>query len=124
VSSSPSRKKKKPAERYPPPKENDFLGDVIKIAHLHGWTVSHFRSVHTPSGWRTPVQADGTGFPDLVLVRHERLIFAELKVGYNKLTDAQTAWRLLLLGVASSSPNIQVEVWRPADWDRINSDLR
>jgi len=104
-------------------KEDDFLSAVIDAARLQGWTVAHFRSVQTPTGWRTPVQADGTGFPDLVLVRHNRLIFAELKTKTGRLSDAQIAWRELLLAVAGDSPHVQVEVWRPDDWDLILRDL-
>src|SRR5215813_9770420 len=33
------------------------------------------------TGWRTAVSGDGAGFPDLLLVRAERLVVAELKVG-------------------------------------------
>jgi hypothetical protein len=41
--------------------------------------------------WRTPVGADGKGFPDLTLVR-ERLVFAELKIAPGKPNVDQQRW--------------------------------
>jgi hypothetical protein len=52
------------------PSESDFQGRVIGLAKSLGWSVYHTRySKHSEAG-----------FPDLVLVRPPRLIFAELKV--------------------------------------------
>jgi hypothetical protein len=51
------------------------------------------------------------GFPDLVLVRHERLLFVELKSGKGKLTPAQAQWFGRL-----SQAGASVRVWRPSDW--------
>jgi len=51
-------------------------------------TVSQVRAAR---GWRTPVQGDGKGFPDNVLVR-ERVIFVELKRVGGKLSPDQRDW--------------------------------
>ena len=65
--------------------EAELQANVVKTAHLFGWTVAHFRSVpvKTNKGIRymTPVSADGKGFPDLCLVHgeHRRVLFRELK---------------------------------------------
>lgn len=91
--------------------EKELQANVIDTAHLFGWTVAHFRSMRDFHGvWRTPVAADGAGFPDLVLTR-ERVIFAELKAGYNKLSLEQAEWgsRLLLAGA-------EWYEWRARDW--------
>src|SRR5205823_4705076 len=52
---------------------------VIQLGHLYRWRIAHFRPALTAQGWRTPVEADGAGFPDLVLTRSPELIIAELK---------------------------------------------
>jgi hypothetical protein len=68
---------------------------------LFGWTRYHtFLSVRS-----------APGFPDLVLVRPPRLIFAELKSETGKVTDAQQAWLALL----EACPGCEVYTWRPAD---------
>jgi hypothetical protein len=53
----------------PPPTEREFQRQVIDLARLLGWRCAHFRPGRTARGWRTPVQADGAGFPDLQPVR-------------------------------------------------------
>jgi hypothetical protein len=75
--------------------EAEFSKAVIKLAHDYGWTVSRFHRLPVPRDgkmqWRTPVGADGKGFPDLTLVR-ERLIFAELKLAPGKPNVDQQRW--------------------------------
>jgi hypothetical protein len=99
--------------------ERELQKGVIDCARLFGWRVAHFRPAQTARGWRTPVEADGAGFPDLVLVRDGRLIFAELKSGTGKLGDAQQVWldALELVNTAHvCGPCIEVYVWKPDDW--------
>ncbi len=80
-----------PSGDLPPMTEAQFILEVICLAKLHGWKVAHFRPAKTSKGWRTAVQGDGKGFPDLILVR-ERVIVMELKVGNNRLSPEQKAW--------------------------------
>jgi hypothetical protein len=100
--------------------ESDFLRLIIDLAHVHGWKVAHFRAGMRADGqYRTSVQGDGAGFPDLVLVR-ERVIFAELKTDKGKfLSELQASWTLALNTAAQ-----EVYVWRPSDWDRIVEVLK
>lgn len=65
---------------------------VIDLAQTLGWRVAHFRPSPTGKGWRTAVEADGAGFPDLVLVKGDRVLFREVKSGRGKLTEAQQRW--------------------------------
>ena len=95
-------------------RESEFQGIVIDMAHLYGWRVAHFRSVRTPPGYRTPVAADGAGFPDLVLAKRGELIFAELKTERGRMSDAQREWIKLLPGAV---------VWRPRDLEYIEGRL-
>jgi hypothetical protein len=84
---------------------------VIECAHLLGYRVAHFRPARTAKGWRTPVEADGAGWPDLVLVRGPRLLFVELKSSRGSLAPAQVEWKQALEWAGET-----VYVWRPEDW--------
>jgi hypothetical protein len=97
--------------------EAELQQAVIELARLLGWRVAHFRPALTLHGYRTPVEADGAGFPDLVLVRDGRLIFAELKSRGRRLGVAQTIWadRLALVAAASAGA-VAFVVWNPDDW--------
>ena len=88
-----------------PMSEQQFTQAVIDFAKYKGWMVAHFRPARTTRGWRTPVQGDN-GFPDLVLARDGRVVYAELKVGRNTLSKDQERW-------ANALP--EMYVWRPAD---------
>ena len=80
--------------------ERDFSQQVIELARLRGWKVYHtWSSIHSPAG-----------FPDLVLTRKGRLIFAELKSDKGKLTPAQEEWLASLRETAA-----RVYEWRPTD---------
>lgn len=109
--------------RSPGPSEEEFQDQVIQLARLLRWRVAHFRSVRIQRQdgavyWSCPVQADGKGFPDLVLVKPPRILVAELKVGKNACTLEQAAWieAFVLCGV-------QTFVWRPENWKEIESEL-
>ena len=84
--------------------EKDFQSQIIDAAHLLGYRVAHFRAAQTKYGWRTPVSADGAGFPDMVLARrgtidteYGRLIFVEVKGAKGKLSEAQREWNSMLV---------------------------
>lgn len=95
--------------------EDAFKDTLIDTAIRYGWTVAHFRPARTERGWRTPMQGH-KGFPDLVLARAGRVIFAELKSATGRPTKEQRAW-LAAVGVHG-------RLWRPADWPTIVAELR
>jgi len=98
--------------------ETEFLAQILEVAVLYGWEGAHFRPAQTARGWRTPVQGSlGKGWPDLVLIRKDRLVVAELKVASN-LSPAQTHVLDTFRGVA------EVYLWRPADFAQIVETLR
>ena len=104
------------APARPKVSERELQGVVIDLAHTLGWKVAHFRSVATrrPDGsvrYMTPVQADGAGFPDLVLVRRDRILFVELKAQRGQLETAQLDW----LG-ALRFAGAETHVWKPAHY--------
>src|SRR5262249_59570231 len=69
--------------------EAQFTRQVIALAKLHAWTVCHFRAARTRHSWRTPVQGDGKGWPDLVLLKGQRVLWVELKTASGRLTPDQ-----------------------------------
>jgi len=89
--------------------EAQWQSTVISYAHLMGWHVAHFRPMFDSKRkrWMTPVQADGAGFPDLVLVR-ERCIFVELKAPGKYPKPEQRVWLDKL-----TAAGVEVYVWRP-----------
>ena len=99
--------------------ERQWQRQVLDAARYCGWLRAHFRPAQTARGWRTPVEGDGAGFPDLVLVRGHRLLFVELKSDRGRVSPAQQAW-LDALRRAS----VEVHVWRPSDWARVEEVLR
>lgn len=102
------------AEVVPPQRERDFQTQVIDLARICGWRVAHFRPAMTKHGWRTPVAADGKGFPDLVLVRRDRVLWRELKSDSGRLSTDQALWITALQDAGED-----VAVWRPDDFDEI-----
>ncbi len=108
-----------------PIRERDWQRTVIEAAQALNWTVAHFRAARTLDGsWRTPVAADGAGFPDLVLVRDGHLLFMELKSEKGKPTDHQQAWLHDLRDIAIfAGQGIQVLMLRPSDMPRIREML-
>jgi len=75
--------------------EAELTKRVIALAHDYGWKVCRFHRMPVPRAgktqWRTPVGADGKGWPDLTLCR-ERVVFAELKMWPKKPDVNQQAW--------------------------------
>src|SRR3990167_8105053 len=76
--------------------EDELLSAVIDLARLRGWLCAHFRPAQVVKNgqvsYRTAVQGDGKGFPDLVMVREGRLIFAECKSEKGKVSPEQDKW--------------------------------
>jgi hypothetical protein len=103
--------------------ERGFQDAVVDLARLNGWRTAHFRPALTQKGWRTPVAADGAGFPDLILARGPRLVVAELKRESGKTSGEQDQWLDAFAAVAAMNPLVEVHVWRPSDWDTIAATL-
>ncbi len=98
--------------------ERAWTAQVLQLAALNGWKRAHFRParVRDPrtgeDAWRTPVQGDGVGFPDLLLVRGARLIAAELKTNEAppEIPIAQAEWLR-----AFEAAGAEIYAWRPRD---------
>lgn len=99
---------------YPHMTEQQLLDCVVDLAHACNWRAAHFRPARTERGWRTPVAADGAGWPDLVLIRGTKgdgvrwMYFVELKSDRGHVSSEQQAWLDALYPYSC--------VWRPVDW--------
>ena len=100
--------------------EEEFQNRTIELAQRFGWRVAHFRAAKTEHGWRTPVSADGSGFPDVVAVKGNKILFIEFKSNRGCHTESQKEW-IARLGQAARSEKCEVYVatWRPRDDDGI-----
>ncbi len=100
--------------------ERAFQASVIRLAQLRGWRVFHARAALTAKGRHmTPVAADGAGFPDLLMLRGNRAIAAELKTEKGRLSPAQVMW----LDAFRETP-VETYLWRPRDWDALERILK
>lgn len=105
--------------------EHPFQQQVEGIARFYGWLI-----YHTHRSDRSQ-----PGFPDLVLVRGPELIFAELKTRTGRVDANQQRWLDALrvvsvavddhraAGALDPPPVVDVYVWRPDDWDAIQTRL-
>lgn len=88
--------------------EQELQQALIDGARWLGYRVAHFRPAWTARGYRTPVEADGAGFPDLVICGHGHVLFAECKSGRGRLTAEQQIWLQALVACGA-----QMVVVRP-----------
>lgn len=82
--------------------EKELEGNVESLAKATGW-----KRYHTHDSRRSP-----EGFPDDVLVRGKRLIFAECKRQMEDPKPKQQEW----LDALEATGLVEVYVWRPSDW--------
>ena len=78
-------------------------------ARLNDWLFFH--------DWDS--RKNAPGFPDLVLVKPPRIIFAELKRQRGRVRPMQTVWLDALGGCAG----VETYLWRPSDLDEIRRRL-
>ncbi|HLB12610.1 MAG TPA: VRR-NUC domain-containing protein [Dehalococcoidia bacterium] len=89
--------------------EKDFSQQVYDLGRLRGWHCYRaWLSVHSPAG-----------FPDLLMVRGDRIIAAELKTGKGKLTLVQEEW----LGALAATGKVETHCWRPEHWPQVEEAL-
>ena len=85
--------------------ESAFESQVKSLARLYNWKYYHtWRSFHSPAG-----------YPDCVLVRPPRLIYAELKSEIGKVQPKQQEW----LNILAQCPQVEVYLWRPSDFESV-----
>lgn len=101
-------------------KIQEFLNDQVsekqwqqQVEDIAGWGKWIF--YHT---WNSRHSA--SGFLDLILLRHTRMVVAELKRERGKETLDQKVW----LEAFRSIPGAEVFVWRPSDIDEVIKVLK
>ena len=82
---------------------------MTDVANAGSWLV-----YHTYDSRRSQA-----GFPDLVMVKNGRVIFAELKTQKGRIRKEQERW----LDALALNSNIEVYLWRPSDSDQIIETL-
>ena len=106
--------------------EADYQDVIADYARYRGWLVYHARPARTNNGWRTAVQYDGQGFPDLVISRGRCNRWIEVKAARGRLSDPQKRW----LDALGCRPDYKPDpvhaacVAYPADWPQIKELLR
>jgi len=99
--------------------EAEFLRQVIDLAEIYHWSYVHFRPAQTARGWRTPVQGPlGKGWPDLILVRGDRIMAVELKAMAGRITPEQ----LEVLSILDNA-GVDTAIWKPDCWPEIQAAL-
>jgi hypothetical protein len=96
----------------------------VEYARYHGWKAAHCRRARVRIGgvetWRTPMGADGNGWPDLVLCHPVMgiMVVAEVKTetGVRSVEQEQWADWLIACGVA-------YRLWKPSDWPLVRREL-
>lgn len=81
--------------------ERELQDAILELAKVRGWLAYHTHDSRKSQ----------PGFPDLVLVRDGRLIFAELKSAKGQVSPAQRVWLQRLEATAA-----EVHLFKPEDW--------
>ncbi len=103
-----------------PISEQEFQTQIIDLARRFDWRYFHARPGKTAGGrWATQMSGD-PGYPDLTMVRGNRLIFAELKTDAGKATDQQVEW----LSALNAVEHRTAQLWRPHDLETVAELLR
>jgi hypothetical protein len=89
--------------------ERQWQGKVLELAELYGWLWYHAPD-NIPRGPKGQKQKIPRGFLDLVLVKGQRLLFAELKAEGGRLRPEQKTWMRTLCLAGQ-----EVALWRPTD---------
>ena len=90
--------------------EKEWDGQIRDMCRRFGWRYYHtYRSKRSPQG-----------FPDLVLVRPPRVVFAELKRDTTKLTPFQEEWMTDL----KRCSGVEAYIWCPSDFYEVAEILR
>ena len=103
--------------------EADFQKMVVDMAHRLGWktfAVRRSAAVSAETG-KVVSYVTSEGWPDLVLVKGDKIIFWELKSDTGLLEPKQHEWLTALEAVETVH---QVGCVRPRDWAEVKATLQ
>lgn len=117
-------KKLTPKERmYRSIAEKSLMEQFIDLGRTLGWLVCHFhdsRRQVTRNGRTFMVgDNDAKGFPDVFMVRGDRLMAVEVKKELGKTTPEQDEWLRRL-----AKAGVECHVLRPSNWNEVSKRLR
>jgi len=94
--------------------ESEWLTAVADALDYTGWWWYHTRPARRKNGrWVTATQGSGSrGFPDVVAVRDDRVLFLERKAENGRVSPEQTDWITRLNAAGQEAHIIQM----PGDW--------
>lgn len=95
--------------------EREWQNQVHRLAQSLGWKYYHAPDNRPING---RIQKVVAGFPDLVMVKGNRLIFAELKRELGVVAEAQTLWLAAL-----EATGAECYVWRPSQMREVQEIL-
>ena len=97
--------------------ETQWQKAVTAAAIQNGWQWLHIGRVgkHRANGAKGTL---GTGWPDLVLSSNRGILFVELKVDGERLTEAQQLVRQHLIAAGA-----EYRIWRPSDFAAVMHEL-
>jgi hypothetical protein len=112
-----------PAAELPKLTEKRFQAQVLELATLCGWEHWHDNATNAPRrctacGAVRRGPRNTAGLPDLLLVRGDRLIWAELKAQDGATSPEQREWIARLRAAGQTC-----YIWRPSDWPTIEHVL-
>lgn len=96
--------------------EEQLKNAVLELATMYGWKVfsvtNSTRLIRKGSGFIRVknINPQGNGFPDLVMAKGRRLVFAELKQDGRYPEPAQREWLAALNGTGA-----EIRIWKPKD---------
>ena len=85
------------------------MSRTVETAKLGGWLIYHTHDS----------RRNQAGFPDLVMVRSGRVIFAELKTEKGRIGPAQQVWRDEVM----KADAVETYLWRPSDSESMEKAL-
>lgn len=100
--------------------ERAWMGEVLQLARVFKWAAWHDNATNAPR--RCPrcraeihLPRNVAGWPDLLLIRGDTLIVAELKADRGRTTPEQEGW----LAAFRQVRRVVVAVWRPRDAEAV-----
>lgn len=92
---------------------------AVSLARMKGYRVAHFPTIQDYRGvWRTPIAADGRGWPDLILVGR-KMLAVEVKGDGDSLRVEQKAWLAAFENAGVETLVLTSKGWKNGELDAL-----